>query len=217
MTRRAMVIDLQRCATCYNCVVACKQEHFIPPWVFWNRIVVSEAGKFPTVTKIAYPVLCNHCKEAVCVKVCPTGATHKREDGIVEMIPDKCVGCRYCVVVCPYQQRTYNAHDNKEYFPGQGLTPLEIIGKKLYPLQKGTVIKCNFCAERVDQGVKKGLKPGVDREATPACVIACPCSARYFGDLDDPKSEVSKLIKEKKAYPLHPEYGTEPSVFYINR
>jgi molybdopterin-containing oxidoreductase family iron-sulfur binding subunit len=197
--------------------VACKQEHFLPPLVFWNRVVVSEAGKFPTVTKIAYPVLCNHCKEAVCVKACPTGATHKREDGIVEMIPDQCVGCRYCVVVCPYQQRTYHAHDNKEYFPGQGLTPLEIIGKELYPLQKGTVIKCNFCAERVDQGVKKGLKPGVDREATPACVIACPCGARYFGDLDDPKSEVSKLIKEKKAYSLHLEYGTEPSVFYINR
>jgi len=212
-----MVIDLQKCATCYNCVVACKQEHFLPPLVFWNRVVVSEAGKFPTVTKIAYPVLCNHCKEAVCVKACPTGATHKREDGIVEMIPDQCVGCRYCVVVCPYQQRTYHAHDNKEYFPGQGLTPLEIIGKELYPLQKGTVIKCNFCAERVDQGVKKGLKPGVDREATPACVIACPCGARYFGDLDDPKSEVSKLIKEKKAYSLHLEYGTEPSVFYINR
>jgi molybdopterin-containing oxidoreductase family iron-sulfur binding subunit len=217
MTRRGMVIDLQKCATCYNCVVACKQEHFLPPLVFWNRVVVSEAGKFPTVTKIAYPVLCNHCKEAVCVKACPTGATHKREDGIVEMIPDQCVGCRYCVVVCPYQQRTYHAHDNKEYFPGQGLTPLEIIGKELYPLQKGTVIKCNFCAERVDQGVKKGLKPGVDREATPACVIACPCGARYFGDLDDPKSEVSKLIKEKKAYSLHLEYGTEPSVFYINR
>jgi len=217
MTRRGMVIDLQKCSTCYNCVVACKQEHFLPPLVFWNRVVVSEAGKFPTVTKIAYPVLCNHCKEAVCVKVCPTGATHKREDGIVEMISDQCVGCRYCVVVCPYQQRTYHAHDNKEYFPGQGLTPLEIIGKELYPLQKGTVIKCNFCAERVDQGVKKGLKPGVDREATPACVIACPCSARYFGDLDDPESEVSKLIKEKKAYPLHLEYGTEPSVFYINR
>ena len=217
MTRRGMVIDLQKCATCYNCVVACKQEHFLPPLVFWNRVVVSEAGKFPTVTKIGYPVLCNHCKEAVCVKACPTGATHKREDGIVEMIPDQCVGCRYCVVVCPYQQRTYHAHDNKEYFPGQGLTPLEIIGKELYPLQKGTVIKCNFCAERVDQGVKKGLKPGVDREATPACVIACPCGARYFGDLDDPKSEVSKLIKEKKAYSLHLEYGTEPSVFYINR
>lgn len=215
MTRRAMVIDLKRCATCYNCVVACKQEHFLPPWVFWNMILISESGKFPKVTKHAYPILCNHCREAVCVKVCPTGATHKREDGIVEIITNKCVGCRSCVVACPYQQRTYYDHDDKEYFPGQGFTPLELIGKKLYPLQKGTVIKCNFCAERVDQGIKKGLKPGVDREATPACVIACLCGARYFGDLDDPESEVSKLIREKGAVQLHPGHGTDPSVYYI--
>jgi Fe-S-cluster-containing dehydrogenase component len=215
MTRRGMVIDLKRCATCYNCVVACKQEHFLPPRVYWNRILISESGKFPKVTKNAYPILCNHCKEASCAKVCPTGATHQREDGIVEIITNKCVGCRSCVVACPYQMRTYYDHDDKEYFPGQGFTPLELIGKKLYPFQKGTVIKCNFCAERVDQGIKKGLKPGVDREATPACVIACPCDARYFGDLDDPESEVSKLIREKGAVQLHPGHGTDPSVYYI--
>ncbi len=215
MTRRGMVIDLKKCATCYNCIVACKQEHFLPPKVFWNRILISESGKFPKVTKNAYPIMCNHCKEASCVKVCPTGATHQREDGIVEIITSKCVGCRSCVVACPYQQRTYLAHDDKEYFPGQGFTPLELIGKQLYPLQKGTVIKCNFCAERVDQGIKKGLKPGMDREATPACVIACPCGARYFGDLDDPESEVSELIREKKAVQLHPGQGTDPSVYYI--
>lgn len=216
MTRQGMVIDLQRCAGCYSCVLACKQEHFLPPLIFWNRILIGETGKYPMVTKLTYPVLCNQCKEAVCVKVCPTGATAKREDGIVETDADKCVGCRNCLVACPYQQRSYYADDRKEYFPGQGLTPLEVIGKKLYPLQRGTVIKCNFCAERVDKGIQQGLKPGVDREATPACVIACPCSARYFGDLDDPKSEVSKLIKEKKAFQLHPEFGTEPSVYYIS-
>ncbi len=212
-----MVIDLQRCAGCYACVLACKQEHFLPPWIFWNRILISEAGKYPTVTKLMYPVLCNHCKEAICVKVCPTGATAKREDGIVEMDADKCVGCRNCLVACPYQQRTYYADDRREYFPGQGFTPLEVMGKKLYPLQKGTVLKCNFCAERVDKGIARNLTPGLDREATPACVIACPCNARYYGDLDDPTSPVSKLIMEKKASQFHPEFGTEPSVYYINR
>jgi phenylacetyl-CoA:acceptor oxidoreductase subunit 1 len=217
MARWGMVIDLQRCIGCYACMVACKQEHFLPPDVFWGRVIISEIGKSPTVTKIMYPVLCNHCEEPICEKVCPTGATQKREDGVVIIDHDKCVGCRYCLVACPYQQRTFCADDSKEYFPGQGLTPLETIGKKLYPLQARVVLKCNFCVERIDEGIKRGLKPGIDREATQACVITCPAKARYFGDLDDPNSEVSILIKEKKASPLHPEFGTEPSVYYISR
>jgi phenylacetyl-CoA:acceptor oxidoreductase subunit 1 len=121
------------------------------------------------------------------------------------------------VIACPYQNRTFYADGKAEYWPGQGFTELELIGKELYPLQVGTVVKCNFCTERIDEGLKKGLKPGVDREATPACVIACPVKARTFGDLDDPNSEVSQLIKQKKGFQLHPEYGTDPSVYYINR
>jgi len=151
------------------------------------------------------------------MKVCPTGATTIREDGIVTVDYDKCVGCRYCVIACPYQNRTAYTDGKKEYFPGQGLTELEVIGKELYPLQPGTAVKCNFCVERIDEGLKKGLKPGLDREATPACVNTCPTKARIFGDLDDPNSEVCRVIKEKKGFPLHPEYGTEPSVYYINR
>ena len=217
MPRWGMVIDLQRCIGCYACMVACKQEHFLPPGVFWGRVLISESGKSPTVTKLMYPVLCNHCEEAICEKVCPTGATSKRDNGIVAIDPDTCVGCRYCVMACPYQQRTYFGDDEKEYFPNQGLTELEIIGKRLYPHQEGTVVKCTFCVERIDTGMEQGLHPGVDRAATPACVITCPAKARYFGDLDDPTSEVSILIKEKRASQLHPEFGTEPSVYYISR
>lgn len=217
MTRWGMVIDLQKCIGCYACVVACKQEHFLPPGVFWGRLVVSETGKSPTVTKIVYPVLCNHCEDAICEKVCPTGATVKREDGVISIDYDACVGCRYCLVACPYQQRTYNADNNAENFPGQGLTEFEAIGQQLYPLQKGTVIKCTFCLERIDEGLRRGLQPGVDREASPACVITCPAKARYFGDLADANSEVSRLIKEKKASQFHREFGTNPSVYYISR
>lgn len=217
MPHWGMVIDIQKCIGCYSCQVTCKQEHFLPPGVFWNRVLIGETGKYPTVTKQVYPVLCNHCTEAACVKVCPTGATSRREDGIVVIDYDKCAGCRYCIIACPYQQRKFYADGKKEYFLGQGFTELELIGRELYPLQPGTVVKCNFCAERIDEGLKKGLKPGVDREATPACVIGCPVTARHFGDLDDPNSEVSVLIKQKKAVPLHPEYGTEPNVYYINR
>jgi phenylacetyl-CoA:acceptor oxidoreductase 27-kDa subunit len=167
------------------------------------------------VSKQIYPVNCNHCEEAICVKVCPTRATTRRNDGIVVIDSQKCVGCRYCLVACPYQQRTFLGDGHKEYFPGQGFTEYEILGKQLYPLQTHTVVKCNFCVERIDKGIEKGLIPGTDREATPACVITCPTRARYFGDLENPDSEVSILVKEKRGFRLHPEYGTEPSIYYV--
>ena len=213
--RWSMVIDLTRCVGCGACQIACKEENFLPPGINWNRVITGETGKYPTVRKQMIPVLCNHCKEAACVKACPTGATSQRQDGIVNIDYNKCMGCRYCLVSCPYQQRAFFDHERKEYFPGQGLTPWEKIGRELKPYPKGVVLKCNFCFERIDKGIKEGLRPGKDTEATPACVIACPTSARYFGDLEDSKSEVSILIKEKKGEPLHTEYGTEPSVYYI--
>lgn len=215
MTSWGMVIDLRKCIGCYSCMISCKQEHFLPPGVFWNRVLLGETGTYPMVTKHIYPVICNHCSEAACVEVCPTQATTRREDGIVMIDYEKCVGCRYCLIACPYQQRTYYADGNKEYFTGQGLTEFEVMGRELYPLQPGTVVKCNFCAERIDEGLENGLKPGQDREATPACVVSCPTKARVFGDLDDPTSEVSMLIKERRGFQLHPEYGTNPSVYYI--
>ncbi len=216
MPRYGMVIDLKRCIGCFSCMIACKQEHFLPPGIYWSRVLSVEKGKYPQVSRQIYPVLCNHCKEAPCVKVCPTGASQKREDGIVHVDGKKCIGCRYCVISCPYQQRTLNDGSEREYFTGQGFTKLEIIGKDLYPLEKGTVVKCNFCAERLDKGIEKGLEPGVDREATPACVITCPSKARTFGDLDDPRSVVSVLIRQRKGHQLRPERGTEPSVYYID-
>lgn len=216
MTRWGMVIDLKRCIGCYSCMIACKQENFLPPDIFWTRVLSTETGEYPQVVSVVVPVLCNHCKEAICVKICPTGASSRREDGIVEVDYDKCVGCRYCVVACPYQQRTFYGDAKKEYFPGQGFTEFELIGRKLNPLQQGTVLKCRFCEQRIDEGVRKGLRPGEDREATPACVNQCPAKARTFGDIDDPGSKVSALIKRRKGSQLHPEFGTEPSVYYID-
>ena len=212
--RLGMLINLVKCVGCYSCVIKCKQEHFLPPGMMWGRLLISETGTYPKVTKQLYPVLCSHCKEALCVKACPTGATQKREDGIVWIDQDKCVGCRYCLIACPYQVRSYYTEE-KEYFPHQGFTEFEEMRKRLYPLQTKVVLKCNFCLERIDAGIKQGLKPGVDRDATPACVIICPAKARYFGDLDDPESEVSSLVMEKRAVQLHPEHGTDPSVYYV--
>mgnify|MGYP001064382480 CR=1 FL=1 len=213
--RWGMVIDLKKCVGCCNCVLTCKAEHYLPPGIFWSRVLTSETGKYPLVTKHILPIRCNHCKEAKCVDACPTGATQQREDGLVWIDADKCVGCRYCMMACPYQSRIYYDHE-WEYFPGQGLTPLEELGRELYPHQTGTVEKCNFCMERIDEGLAKGLKPGVDREATPACVVNCPTKAMHFGDLDDPYSEISLLIKERKGRQLHDEYGTDPSIYYLD-
>ena len=212
--RYGMVINLIKCIACYGCTIRCIEEHFLPPDMLWNRVLISETGVSPDAIKHIYPVLCNHCKEPACVDACPTGATQQREDGIVWVDADKCVGCRYCLISCPYQVRTFYS-DEKEWFPGQGFTEWERMRKKVYPLQTGVVYKCNFCKEKIDEAVAKGLKPGVDWEATPACVNACPTKARYFGDLDDPESEVTKLISGRRAVQLHSEFGTDPSVYYI--
>ena len=209
-----MVVDSTRCMRCYTCVVACRMEHFLPPDMFWLRLMVWETGKYPAVTEVVYPMRCMHCQDAPCVKVCPTGATQRREDGIVWIDQDKCVGCRYCILACPYQVRTY-LPKIREFFPGYGLTEYEKIGQRLYPHQAGTTEKCNFCMERVDVGLERGLKPGVDREATPACVNVCPAKALHFGDLDDPFSEVSTMIRRKSGSQLRPEFGTNPSAYYV--
>jgi len=211
-----MVIDLTKCVRCYACVAACRVEHFLPMGVTWPRLVALETDHgSPEVS--TYSVRCNQCQDAPCVEACPTGATRQREDGIIVVDQDKCVGCRYCVIACPYQNRTFLSKDkDKGFFPGRIQTDFEKAGKELYKHQLGTTEKCNFCAERIDAGMAKGLKPGVDREATPACVNTCPARALNFGDLDDPESEVSKLIKTRKGFQLHPEYSTDPSVFFID-
>jgi phenylacetyl-CoA:acceptor oxidoreductase subunit 1 len=184
--------------------------------VSWPRLVALETDHgSPEVS--TYSVRCNQCKNAPCVEACPTGATRQREDGIIIVDQDKCVGCRYCVIACPYQNRTFLSKDkDRGFFPGRIQTDFEKAGKELYKHQLGTTEKCNFCAERIDAGMAKGLKPGVDREATPACVNTCPARALIFGDLDDPDSEVSRLIRERKGFQLHPEYNTNPSVFFID-
>jgi len=214
--RWGMVINLMKCTRCHACIAACRIEHFLPMGVNWPRLIAWETD-VPGEELTTIPVRCNQCKDAPCVEVCPAEATKKREDGIVYVDNDICVGCRYCIIACPYQNRTFFSRDKDPgYFPGYERTRFEKAGRKIYPHTAGTTEKCDFCMDRIDAGLAKGLVPGKDREATPACVNVCQARALTFGDLDDPESEVSKLIKEKNAFQLHPEYGTDPSVYYID-
>jgi Fe-S-cluster-containing dehydrogenase component len=212
-----MVINLSRCTRCHACVAACRVEHFLPLKITWPRLIAweKETRDGPEVATI--PVRCNQCKKAPCIDVCPARATIKRPDGIIQVDQKKCVGCRYCVVACPYQNRTYLSKSlDPGYFQGFPRTRFEKKGKTLFPHQTGTTEKCNFCLERIDRSLPKGLKPGIDRDATPACVNVCQARALTFGDLDDRDSEVSRLVRDKGGFQLHPEYGTDPSVYYIN-
>ena len=144
-------------------------------------------------------VACQHCENPACVKVCPVGATYKDPDtGVVRQDYDKCIGCRMCMAACPYVGvRSFNWEEPAHYIgfdSGDADVPEH---------QKHTVEKCTFCWHRLAKG------------EDPMCVKTCLARARVWGDLDDPESEVSKLIRERKVMQLLPEKDTKPSVYYL--
>jgi len=204
MAKWGMVFDLRRCIGCNACAVACKQENSLPDGVFFTKTLSEEVGEFPQVTRTYVPTICNHCEDAPCERVCPTGATYARPDGIVMVDRDKCIGCGTCIVACPYDQRTRLEPEmlRQGLFGGGRLTPFEEQGLTRFTV--GTVVKCTFCHERVDAGLQ------------PACVATCPTEARIFGDLDDPASRPRQLIQERRGRQPLPEKNTNPRVFYID-
>jgi Fe-S-cluster-containing dehydrogenase component len=200
--RYGIAIDLKRCIGCDACTLACKQKNGTTTEVYWCKVLKSETGRYPNARPSYTPLLCMHCAHPACVEVCPTGASQKREkDGIVVIDQDKCVGCRSCIIACPYDARYFSDKKKQGYYPDLGLTAYEVAQQE--GKIKGTVSKCNLCLDRLETG------------DLPLCVLTCPAKARFFGDLDDPKSEVAKLIVSHGGYQLLQEAGTDPAVYYL--
>jgi len=224
----AMVIDLQRCVGCGSCVISCKNENNVKDGVAWASRIIHTNGKFPSVKYEYIPTLCNHCEHAPCATGCPTRAMHKTKGGITMHDPDKCIGCRYCIVNCPYAVITFNEekrhpfwHDERPTIEGGTASPAEVVLKvdgRRIPYynparelskrgtgirRRGIVEKCTFCDHRVVKG------------ELPYCVEVCPANARIFGDLNDPNSEVNQILGKFPSWRLKENLGTEPRVYYV--
>ncbi len=215
-----MVLDLGKCIGCRRCMYACKLENNVPDTISPPYIMVFETqsatgvsgyydptkmpGKGTTMmyTKLRkdkwyMPVQCNHCDNAPCVKVCPTGASYTAPDGIAMIDYKKCIGCRYCMTACPYQARRFNWWEPE--IPPERRNPL-------VPMrEEGVVEKCTFCVHRTRRG------------RTTRCVEACPNKARIFGNFNDPDSKVSKLIASERNFRLKEELNTSPRIWYLTR
>jgi molybdopterin-containing oxidoreductase family iron-sulfur binding subunit len=206
MTHYGMALDTKRCIGCNACTVACKVANNVPQDIFWTRATTdggdmpdTPAGTYPKVSMTYYTVGCQHCENPACVKVCPVGATYSDpETGVVRQDYDKCIGCRMCMSACPYTGvRSFNWEEPKypfEHALGDADSPKH---------QKHTVEKCTFCYQRTSQG------------NDPACMELCPARARTWGDLDDPDSDVSKLIASRNYTHLLEEKGTKPSIYFL--
>ncbi len=209
-------LDLSRCIGCRRCVYACMQENNQSrrPQIQWIRVLQLEKGNFnfeesehyyeagmmPEEDYYYLPVQCQQCENPPCVKVCPTTATWKEPDGIVVVDYDWCIGCRYCMAACPYFGRRFNYSEPK--------IDKEILNRNVHylgnrPRMRGVVEKCTFCVQRTRKG------------RYPACVEACPVGARKFGNILDPKSEISIVIQTKRVFRLKEELNTQPKFYYF--
>lgn len=229
--RYIMVIDLPKCIGCRACAVACKSNNNLPDGIWYNRVVTTgtdpdaallavggiadvaadsdisqgsggrldvATGTYPNELTLSYlPATCQHCGRPVCVEVCPVEATWREDNGIVVIDNELCNGCQSCLDACPYNARSFNWEEptfQADFAFGDEDAPTHIVS---------TAEKCTFCANRIERG------------EVPACMELCLGRCRFWGDIDDPLSEVSKYIEGKEAFYLLEEQGTGPGTIYI--
>lgn len=181
MSHYCLVVDLNLCTGCMSCEISCKQENDVALGQYWNKVLrIGQGDSTDTFKQYWMPTMCQQCADAPCVHVCPTGASYRNEDNMVLINKEKCIGCRYCMMACPYGVRSWNK------------------------TQK-CVEKCTMCNQLTSAGEK------------PACVKNCSSRCRFYGDLDDPNSDVSKKLASAKASDIHTlkNVGNNPSTKYI--
>lgn len=200
-----MVIDLAKCKNLKKCQSACNHMHHLPSDHNWIKILPMQDAE--ETAPYWGPTTCMHCDEPPCVKVCPVDATFKREDGLVLIDSDRCIGCRFCMAACPYSTRVFNWDD-----PGlsEEIASMDYSCETSLPQKTGTVGKCDFCADMTRMG------------DLPHCVTACPNGVFLYGDQNEDSvtngSETfrfSELIKDRAGYRLMEDLGTKPRVYYL--
>ena len=200
-----MVIDLSRCKNVGKCRESCNHAHQLHPDHNWIKIYQMQDSE--ETAPYWQPTTCMHCDSPPCVKVCPVDATFKREDGIVLIDSDRCIGCRFCMAACPYSTRVFNWED-----PGvpEPIASQHYSCESSMPQKKGTVGKCDFCPDMARKG------------ELPHCVSACPNGVFFFGDMNEDSVtngaetfRFSELVRDKAGYRLMEDLGTKPSVYYL--
>ncbi len=205
--RWVMVIDLSKCRNARKCVEACQSAHHLRPYEYHiNTLVMQESVNTPA---FFMPKPCQHCDNPPCVSVCPVDATFKRQDGVVLIDNERCIGCRFCMAACPYSARIFHWQEPSQH---EADSDKEYDVELNVPHKKGTITKCLFSADRLREGM------------LPYCVSACPNGVFYFGDENEDavtngttKETVrfSELIEKNGGYRLMPELGTQPRVYYL--
>ena len=200
-----MVVDLSRCKNARKCISACQKWHYRPEeteWLTVKLLTENEKG-----APFWFPKQCFHCDNPPCVKVCPVDATYKRQDGLVLIDNERCIGCKFCMAACPYSTRVFNWDEPDVPIDIRNLPYSAETG---IPAKVGTVEKCDFCPDRSREGL------------LPPCVEACPNGVFYFGDENedtvsngDETISFSQLIKDRAAYRFMEELGTKPRVYYL--